>query len=475
MVILAATLTLFSLLLYNNFKRSLNDHLDDLLHSKAYGVADSIDTYWETEKLEVIKYDINLESFSKINNINFKKIAERWVEEKSQDPRLIGIIVQIFDINGQTIAASKRIPYENTLSKEALRDALANKNRLGDLKADITQGKSIQLRIFTLPVIESSRVAYIVQVASPMTPLTAALGSLRVLLFFLLPFVVILTGIIGSFLATLTLKPVNQMTQSAQQITVENLKLRIPIPETQDEMTTLAKTFNAMLDKIDKAFTAQKQFAQDMSHELRTPLTILKGELETTLKKVRNKEDYEYVLRSNLEEVNRIYRIVEDLLTLAKLDSRELSLSLEQFELKLFLEEIVNDFKILAEPKGIAITLSTPSNIFLKADRNHLRRALMNLLDNALKYNRDQGRVDLNVQKELKWIKIEIRDTGAGIPAEHIPFIFDRFYRIESSRHSEGVGLGLSIVRSIIEAHGGRIEVSSQVHKGTAFTVALPA
>jgi len=471
---LTIIISLFSISLYSNFKSNLYGDLDDLLQFKADGIADSIDTYWETEKLDALKAGIKQDVFSKINNINFVKIAQRWVKEKSNDPKLMNIIVQIFDAGGNNIDSSKNIPSIMVLSKESLRFVLKGNGHFDNLNIELSDRKTLSLRALTTPVIENGKVAYIVQVTSPLAQVAAALNRLRFTLLLLLPVAIFLTSIVGLFLAEFTLKPLKKIIKTVHQITAENLKLRVDLPDTKDEIKKLADTFDDMLEKLDKSFSSQQQFIHDISHELRTPLTILKGELEVTLKKVRSQKEYESILHSSLEELNKINRIIENLLMLARFENKEAILEIKSLDLNQLIQNILVDIKILSEQKGIQINFSSQESIILKADENQLRRAILNILDNAIKYTAENGKIFVKIEKDNNAAKIKISDTGIGIAKENLPFIFDRFYRVDKSRNTNGFGLGLSIAKSIIEAHRGKIEVESQPNQGTTFLISLP-
>ena len=473
MLILSATLLLFGVAIYHNLSLRLRGDIDELLQSRAEGITNSVDTYWETERLEVSKGKRDLE-FSKINDINFYKITERWVMEKTGDPILLNLIVSIFDRKGEPIASSKNMPDRTPLSQEILNSVLKGKSWFEEVDAEKVLGTPTTLRTLIMPVIENNRVAYIVQVSSPLTSLYSTLKRLKLALFLLLPLTVVLSCAIGAFLAKLTLDPVNRMIDTAQRITAENLNLRIATANTKDEIARLADTFNDMLERLEHGFLSQRQFIENLAHELKTPLAVMKGELEVTIKKMRSTQEYESTLRSSLEEVNRIIKILEDLLVLARLDRSVVILDMKPIDLGFLAESAIKDIKILAEQKNIYINFSTQGEIVVNGDENKIKHLFLNILDNALKYTLPGGKVSVEIGQEDNEAKITFADEGIGIAGNDFPHIFNRFFRGDKARSNSSFGLGLSIAKSIVEVHKGRIEVESELNKGSTFIIFLP-
>lgn len=474
MAILAITLTSFSVVLYHNVRTGLYRNMDTLLISKAQGISKAIDAYWEASKFEVAEEAARPEILHKRRNVNFTKVAQRWVKEESSDPALLDIIVQVFDTDGAIIASSADTRGLKEISKKNFLPVLQGKVRFDTLASE-DKPDGMTLRLYTTPVFENEKVAYIVQVASPVASIQAALNNLEVALFILLPITVFITGIMGAFLAKVTLGPVDNMIHTIHQITVENMKMKLAIPDTRDEIQDLAETFNIMLERLERAFTSQKQLFEDLSHELKTPLTILKGEFEVMLKKARSFEEYESVLKSALEEVNKMIKLAENLLLLAKLDSKEVSPVKKDLDLNLLIQGVVNNVKRLAESKGISLSSDLRGGISLKGDTGQLGTLFLNIIDNAVKHTPKGGRIIIAAEKADSKAVIKIRDTGTGIPEEDIDRVFDRFYRVDKSRGSSaGFGLGLSIAKSIVEAHSGSITAQSKPSMGTIFTITLP-
>jgi len=474
-VILVLVLALFSSLLYINLRRTLNEDLNDLLRLKAEGVADSIDTYWEMEKNEGLSTGAAKEAFSKINNLNFTRIAERWVEEQPSDPELLGSFVTIFGPKSEEIASSENLSGIIFPDKENLEEALHGRTRFENRAFQkAPSGSAGLMRIFTMPIFEDNSLAYIVRVGIPMTYLQNALNRLRLAFFLLLPLMVLLSGVAGLFLANLIISPLKKIIDNVRRITAENLKLRIKLPDTKDEINELVDTFNVMLEKLDGAFSTQRQLIQDVSHELRTPLTIMRGEMDVSLKKARSPEEYVEVLRSCLEEIGRLSRLVENLLILSRIESHETGMEIRAVPLMPLLKDIVSDINILADKKGVSIKCTGSDEIIVQGDEHYLRRAFLNIIDNAVKYTNPCGRVLIESARINTGAQIRISDNGIGILPENLPFIFDRFFRGDKSRSTEGYGLGLSISKSIIEAHRGILFIESTPGQGTSIIIHLP-
>ncbi|MFQ6041967.1 MAG: sensor histidine kinase, partial [Candidatus Poribacteria bacterium] len=214
----------------------------------------------------------------------------------------------------------------------------------------------------------------------------------------------------------------------------------------------------------------------DASHELRTPLTVMRGQTEVTLRRKRPDEEYRQVLESNLEEMEWMSRIVENLLTLSRADAGEIQLEVRPVQLEQLLSDAYEECKALALSKNIEVFLDKAEEVAVPGDELKLRQLLLNLIDNAVKYTPEGGRVRLSLKKDGKFARLQVTDTGIGISQEDLPRIFDRFFRVDKARSREmgGSGLGLSIVQWIINAHQGRIEVDSKLGEGSCFTVWLP-
>jgi heavy metal sensor kinase len=293
-----------------------------------------------------------------------------------------------------------------------------------------------------------------------------------------IPIALLLGSYGGLYLANQALRPVDRITRGAEQIAAGDLSERVPVPGTTDEIGRLATTFNHMISRLEAAFERQKQFTSDASHELRTPLAVMRGDIEITLRRERSAEEYKRVLTSNLEEIVRLSRLVEDLLTLARADAGRVELRREPVDLDELCRKMVEYISPLAHQQEQTLSYDGPERaVTVNADFVRIKQLLLNLLDNAIKYTDSHGRIALGLRTENNEAVITVSDTGRGIPSEDLPQIFDRFFRRSAKtadRSASGFGLGLSIVKWIVNSHGGRIEAESDIGKGTTITVRLP-
>lgn len=318
-----------------------------------------------------------------------------------------------------------------------------------------------------------------VAAAYPASEVDSTLRGLFSVMLWSLPAALLVSLLSGWFLAKRSLRPVDEITSSARQITAQNLTLRLPKPGTDDELGRLTETVNDMIARLETSFVQIRQFTADASHELRTPLAIMMGELELSLRRPLSSDEARKVLESCLEEVERLNQVVQGLLELSRAESGQVTLQHEEVRFSTLVENVCDDVMILADQKRIEISSNIQPGITILGDEIRMQQALLNIIENAVKYTREGG--DVHVRLEYDSIEAEavltVSDTGIGIPADELPFIFDRFYRVDKARSKEvhGSGLGLSIVKWIVDAHDGRLEVLSEQGKGTTFIIRLAA
>ena len=261
------------------------------------------------------------------------------------------------------------------------------------------------------------------------------------------------------------------MTEAAQGINADNLTRRLPFGNHQDELSQMVACLNQMLDRLEKSFRRIRQFSGDASHELRTPLTILRGETEVTLRWAKTVDEFRDMLRSNMEEIDRMERIIESLLTLAKSEVGELTLEMKQLSLSDLVQKLYLQSRVLCESKKIAVEmdLQVEEEVHIRGDELRLRQMFLNLISNAIKYTPEEGELKIVLARDGDFAMVDIADSGIGIDAEHLAHIFERFYRVDSHRSRElgGTGLGLATVYGIVKQNDGFINVYSEVGQGT--------
>jgi heavy metal sensor kinase len=342
---------------------------------------------------------------------------------------------------------------------------------------------STPIRLYSVPFVIENQGAGLVQVAESYAHIQEVEQRLVWLLAVGVPFTLLAASAGGWFLASRALNPIDRITLAAQHISADDLHQRLNLKLPNDEVGRLAITFDQMLTRLENGFERQKQFIADASHELRTPLTILKGDVEVALNRPRSAAEYRETLEMVNQTTDRLTALVEELFLLARADNNQYPLQLEPFNLAELLTRQVADLLPQAAKKDIALSIEAPDSLPIVADPTKLTRLFINLIDNALKYANPGDSVRITAAAQNKQACVVIADTGPGIPPEHLVHLFERFYRVDKARSryasatadsSSGAGLGLSIAEWLAKAHGGRIEVASQVGQGTTFTVWLP-
>jgi heavy metal sensor kinase len=287
-------------------------------------------------------------------------------------------------------------------------------------------------------------------------------------------------GIASWYLSRQWLRSVASLEEAARGLASGELGIRrLFVPSDDAELAALAKAFNQLIDRLEASHMTQQRFTADASHELRTPLTVLRGEIEVALRKPRSAEEYRDVLVSNKEEIERLSRLTENMLALAHFDVGDAITQRELVNVSEVCSTVINRLQNLAAERQMIIQHqdTTTEPLSVNGDRVALERVMFNLVENAVRYSPTGENVTVRVSKAMPWIEIQIIDTGGGIAPEHLTHLFERFYRVDKarSRTHGGSGLGLSIVKALVEAHGGSVGVSSEVGHGSTFTVRLPA
>jgi len=322
---------------------------------------------------------------------------------------------------------------------------------------------------------KSSNLHRRVQIALSISSQQQILSNYLQELFIVLGMAILLSAAAGAFVARKGMQPLSKIATTIKRISASELQDRTHPSRWPAELSTLAGAFDEMLDRLEASFNRLEQFSADLAHELRTPINNLMGETEVALSKDRSPDEYREVLESNLEEYNRLSMLIKNLLFLAETDNNSRELSKKDLSGRKEIEKIVEFYELLASEKNIRIQIDGQARI--AADPELLRRAAGNILSNAIQYAPDDSTIDITLHQNNGKASVEITDKGPGINAEHIPKLFDRFYRVDNSRSTElgGTGLGLPIVKSIMELHNGNIEISSKVNKGTTVVLIFPS
>jgi heavy metal sensor kinase len=325
-------------------------------------------------------------------------------------------------------------------------------------------------------LISSAGQTYLLQVGVSLNSADSALNVFLQTLLWSVPIGLLAAMLAGRWMTGLGLAPLVRFAAATREIDVSNLSQRLPVRGTGDELDEVATAFNETLTRLERAVGEMRQFSTALAHELRTPLAALRGEIEMSLRQPQADEQQTRRLASQLEEIDRLKRLIAQLLMLARAESGDISLTRVEIDLAGLVAALVDQLEPVAEAKGVDLQFEPAGSVRLMADEEWLKRLVLNLVDNAIKFTAAGGRVDVRVRVEAERAVFQISDTGIGISAELLPRIFDPFVRADPSRshRTEGAGLGLSLVKWIIDRHNGRIDVQSTPSLGSTFTIYLP-
>jgi heavy metal sensor kinase len=457
---------MFSHSLWNRFDEGLEATVDTLTTAFATGIRVE-----KGDELEAAHHLLNELRFPNrrigIHTLDGKPFPQ--VSTKPDDPHHAhGPAIQLSESEISSLAHANRLDIDVTSFVRLTHETLEGETRLA-------------IKGFESP---SSGTRYLIAAEQPTAEIVTTLSLLRNALLIAVPILLVFTFAAGWFLAERSLAPIAAMTQRARTIGEKNLDARLPIANERDEFGELALVFNELLDRLERAFGQlegafgqMRQFLADASHELRTPLAAVRGEVQVALKRPRSSEEYQESLVVIHEEALHMSRIVEDLFMLARADAGERPLERRFFYLDELVSECCRIARPLAEEHGVSLAIeSTPDGIEIEGDEGLMRRAVLNLVDNAVKYTEAGGAVRVAVSRDGDLARLDVTDTGIGIAPEELGRIFERFYRVDKARVRSvgGAGLGLSIVRWTVEEHGGSVTVQTEPGRGSTFTALLP-
>jgi two-component system, OmpR family, sensor kinase len=392
--------------------------------------------------------------------------AEEEIPLKPEDE-----FVQIFTLDGTSVAISQNLKNHHLPFRPDLAQPGAPKF---ETISTFPDGSTALLGGTTINVKGQS---YFVAIAASLSNVRSIQRRLLGTLLLSIPIAILLALVGGAVLANRAIEPLDRVTGTAQRISADHLGERIELARGDVELQRLAEAFNQMLQRLDQSFKQIRQFTADASHELRTPVAILMGETELAVNDLLDHEECKAALRSRREELQRMAQIVDDLLVLSQFDHGEQTLQVKPLDFSDLVIEVCEQQRKQAKSKGVTLELTETVPVNIEGDSSRLRQMVRNVLDNAIKYTPAGGRVTVELDHSNgKEFRLSVSDTGIGIPVAALPHIFDRFYRVDQARTrgEGGSGLGLSIVKQIIEAHGGRASVESDIGMGTVMTLTIP-
>jgi heavy metal sensor kinase len=332
------------------------------------------------------------------------------------------------------------------------------------------------LLVFGMPYLDRTGRKYLIEAGAPYEQVERVLHGLLLSLGIAFPIIVAIAIGGGYLFMRNALKPLDEAATTAERITSRNLNERLPVASTGDELEKLSVSLNRMMARLEESFHHIHRFSADASHEIRTPLAIIRGELENALQTPSLAFELRETIGSALEEVERLSRIVEQLLEMSRLEAGETLIERSRFDFSELTRTTVDQMRPLAEEKNLKLNFEAPQRVEIEGDRIRLKQIVVNLVDNAIKYTSTEGSVSVSTFALDGMAVLEVADTGIGIPEEALLQVFERFYRVDKARARQmgGTGLGLAIVKSICAAYGGTITVKSTAGRGAVFRVELP-
>ena len=415
-----------------------------------------------------------------VSRIQFEQDSFRW-PSNGLDQRLSSIMRElepyavVTDFFGRTLYKNAYSKPMQALIQGGRLDKIV-KQRSGFGEAVASDGTIFRFVHLELPSKPNSA-PQIVHIGRSTERLRWVLSRSVLFYVYSVPFMIVISIATGWFIANRVLRPFKDIAKAAEKISSGNLNTQIVTRYKEEEVQILVKSFNAMVDRLNRSFQQMRTFNADAAHELRTPLSILRGDTELLLRSANlADDDIRSALKSNLEELDRLTRIINDMLMLSEAEAGEEVLLKEPIVLHTFIDGLIEPLRTLAAQRNIQIKVVEMPDIQIKGDKSLIHRAVFNIVDNAIKYSKDHGEVEISGVVKGSSVELGIKDHGIGISSADLPHIFDRLFRADLARNRTGggIGLGLSITKWIIEAHQGNIRVNSNLGHGTLFTVTLP-
>jgi heavy metal sensor kinase len=397
------------------------------------------------------------------------------IEKMASNKKFHKISARLLDAERKTFITSRNFLNPNAQIYE---ESITKAEERGESTFETirVEGMSFPYRVLTIPIYHGDSLKYILQISFYLKSTYKSVENIEENFIMLMPVLIIFSIAGGWLIARKSLLPIEDINESTRKITASNLSMRLSPTHSGDELDELTNTINLMLNRLEESFRRIVQFTSDASHELRTPIASIMTGTEVILSKERTAGEYRELHESNLRELEKITRIISDLLILLRSDSGIKNLHPKSFNLGNTLKELQDTFMLISETKKVNLSTNGIPGIQINGDETLLRRVFSNLLDNALKYTSPGGCVNISLEEREDEVIVRIEDTGIGISESDLGKIFDRFFRVDTSRSREtgGTGLGLNICKNIVELHKGKIEVKSKLGEGSTFEVTLP-
>ncbi len=391
--------------------------------------------------------------------------VDQWRAREHNSISVNPVFVQFYDTNGETIDKSPNLKESDLkLFDSSKNDVFVN-----------SELNSIPIRQIQTPILNSNKVVGFLVVAMSLEDFEIVL-ILKNILLITFPLILFLLFLIARFFAGRSIKPVQTIIETSNQITKDNLKSRIPLPQNKDELYILSENINNLLNRIENAVDREKQFTSDASHELRTPLAVIKGTMEVLIRKPRNEEEYKDKIRFCINEVDRLNKMVDQLLLLARFENQKSNSKKESVYLNALVLDTLSRYSDKIEAKKISVITHFDADFYVESDNYLLSIIIENLISNSIKYNHINGTIEVELKKSTNEITLIISDNGIGISEQDLNKIFNSFYRSDVSNHPEikGTGLGLSIVKRLCDVLNFEISVESKLNEKTQFSLFLP-
>lgn len=398
------------------------------------------------------------------NNDTYLIQVDQWRAREHNSINVNPVFVQFYDNNKKLIDKSPNLKSSNLI----LFDDSSNNDYINSYLNDIP------IRQIQTPILNNNKIVGYVVLAMSLDDFEI-IDILKNILFLTYPIILIVLFFIARFFAGRSIKPVTSIIETSSKITKDNLKSRILLPNNKDELFTLSKTINDLLDRIEEAIEREKQFTSDASHELRTPLAVIKGTLEVLVRKPREKQEYEEKINFCVSEVDRLNSLVDELLLLARFENQKQNNKIENVYLNELILESLSRYSDKIKKNSIVVSTNFNKDFYVQSDYYLVSIIISNLISNSVKYSKNGGQIVIDLDNNKNTTHLTISDNGIGIPENNLSKIFNSFYRSDNSKNPEikGTGLGLSIVKRLCDLLNIEIQISSQENIGTTIILSI--